>query len=191
MIPRSVSPCITDIESLEEVTDLASPVAKAAERLRLVTEAAEAQKARAVGELRHALMHLGCAAAALDAEQRDKLAQALYWGQLDIPVRDITVALGYADQRSLQAAAGPVDTGVACKRCAAPLLATSRSRLADVQKAGAGRSSSYAVAVASICEACREARASAEAWGWEVAEETGEPSDWPWDDDEGQVSPAA
>lgn len=187
MIPPD-SPCVSDLESLEEVSELAAPVAMAAERLRLVTEAAEAQKSRAVGELRHALLHLGCTAAALDPKRRDKLAQILYWGQLDIPVRDLVVSLGYADQRSLQAAAGPVDTGVACRRCATPLLATSRSRLAEVQKAGAGRSYRYDL---TTCPPCRDAQASAEQWDWDEVEEPWGPPDWPWDDDAGDIRPMA
>lgn len=52
MIPLPTALFVTDLESLEEVIELAAPVADAAERLRVVTEAAEIQKARATGELR-------------------------------------------------------------------------------------------------------------------------------------------
>lgn len=46
MIPLPTALFVSDLESLEEVIQLAAPVADAAERLRVVTEAAEIQKAR-------------------------------------------------------------------------------------------------------------------------------------------------
>jgi hypothetical protein len=195
MLPTpTVSPRVSDLESLEEVTELAAPVAVAAERLQLVTEAAEAQKAQAVGELRQALMRLGCDAA-LDACHRDGLARVLYWRHTDIPVRDIAAALGFADQRALLAAAGPVDTGMTCKRCTTPLLATSRSRLAELQKLGASPRRRYGRP--QTCDACRDVQASAEAAAWAAASAlaTGEQPSHHWprpsDDDYGDFEPAA
>jgi hypothetical protein len=194
MIPRSPSPRLAGLDSLEEVTELAAPVAKAAERLRLVTEAAEAQKAQAGRELRRALLHLGCNVT-LDVRQRDELARVLYWGHPDIPVRDIVVALGFADQRSMLAAAGPADTGIACERCAAPLLAKSRSGLVDIQKSGGRRWNRYGVTTA--CDACRDAldRASAMAWEAEASgmapDEPWYEPDEPWPGDDEWIDPAA
>jgi hypothetical protein len=178
MIPNRT---VSDLESLETVSKVAAPVAAAAERLRLVTEAAEAKKARAMGELRQALMRVG--RSALDAGHRDELARVLYWRHTDLPVRDIAVALGFADQRTLLAAVGPIATVVACERCATPLLATSRSRRAELQKLATSRSLRHGSRP--ICDACRELRASAEAAAWRAAsalvmgdaDDDGRPSD--------------
>jgi hypothetical protein len=192
MIPLPTALFVTDLEALEEVTELAAPVAQAAERLRLVTEAAEAQKARAMGDLRHALLHLGCSVAA-DDQHRARLARVLYWGYPGIPVRDIVTALAFADQRSLAAAAGTVESGILCERCASPLVARSRSRLTEVQKAVTGRRRPWSVAL--LCEACQDERARIEALEWAASESwEGEAWNraWPWDDGaDGYMDPAA
>ena len=190
MIPLPTALLVTDVESLEEVTELAAPVAVAAERLRLVKEAAEAQKARAVGDLRHALLHLGCSVAE-DECHRAKLARVLYWGYPDIPVRDVVVALSYADQRALVAAAGSVDTGIACTRCARQLVAGSRSALTDIQKESACRRRPWNSAL--ICAECRDAQSREEAMSWARdpwPDEDAWDHDGPWEDD-GFVNPAA
>ena len=153
-------------------------------------EAAEAQKARADGDLRHALLHLGCSVADDDC-RRAKLARVLYWGYPDIPVRDVVVALSYADQRALVAAAGSVDTGIACRRCARHLVAGSRSALTEIQKESAGRRRPWNSAL--ICAACRDAQSREEAMSlahdpW--PDDDAWDSEPPWEDD-GFLNPAA
>ena len=192
MIPLPTTPLptalfVTDPESLEEVTELVAPVTRAAERLRLATETADAEKARALGELRHALLHLGCKVVE-DGRYRAELARVLYWGHPEIPVRDIVPALGFADQRALAAAAGPFDTGVACKRCARSLVAWNRSGLADIQKESAGRGRPWSRSL--VCDPCREAQARAEV---EYAADPWPDEEWErdWPGDGGYLDPAA
>jgi hypothetical protein len=189
MIPLPTILFATEPQALEAVSELAAPVVNAAERLRLATEAAEAEKTRAAGELRRALLHLGCAVAD-DDRHRDHLARLLYWGYPMIPVRDIVATLAFADQRSLTVAAGPVDTGIVCKRCAKPLVARNRSSLTDMRKDASGR---RPWSRALVCQACREEQARADAMSWEAPDPWGNEErerEWLWDD-EADLDPAA
>jgi hypothetical protein len=182
MIP---SPTVSDLESFDQITELAAPVAAAAERLRLAVEAATAERARALGELRQTLLRVG--QSVVDIGQRDALARVLYWRHIDLPVRDIEAALGYADHRTLMSAVGSLTSDVACEGCATPLLATSRSRLAELQKLASARPNRYGRRP--LCDDCHH-RARSEVddtWAdWRPPEDYGydcdcEPVVWGWD----------
>ena len=105
------APAVCEIGRLDEVSELARPVAAANERLRHIVEALKAERARAVGDLRRAVLNLGhdC-----PPERRAELARVLYWRHTDVAVGDVTAAFGFHDQACLLRAVGPVASGVPC-----------------------------------------------------------------------------
>lgn len=70
----------------------------ASDRLRTVVHELEAERTRAVGDLRRAVLNLGRECL---PEQRAELARVLYWRHSEVPISDITVASGY-DQSALR-----------------------------------------------------------------------------------------
>ena len=128
---RPVMPTVSDLARLEEVCELASPVAAASERLRTVVEELKTERTRATGDLRRAVLNLGHEC---PTDQRAEVARILYWRHTEIPVTDITAAFGFHNQNGLLAAVGPIRSQANCEDCAGSLFATSRRELAEIDK---------------------------------------------------------
>jgi len=128
---RPAAPAVFELVPLEEVSELARPVAVAIDRLRSTIEEFKAERTSAVGSLRRAVLNLGhdC-----PADLRADLARVLYWCHTEVPVSDITVAFGFHDQPSLLAAVGSVRTRATCEDCGVTLVASSRRQLAELEK---------------------------------------------------------
>ena len=135
-------------------------------------EAADAHLQHVTGEakrrLNTAVAALGSTVLALAADdrppaERDALARRLYWDYRRVPVRDIVVALGFANQAEMLDAAGSLDTGVPCADCGRPLLARTRTQLDGIRPGT--RRPSYVRRVAS-CDECERLRRAAEEARW-------------------------
>jgi hypothetical protein len=148
---RSVAPAVSDLPCLEEVRELARTVASASERLRAVVEELKVERTRAVGDLRRAVLNLGHAC---PDDRRAEVARVLYWCHTEVPITDITVAFGFHDQASLLVAVGRVNSGAVCEHCGEPLLASSRRRLAELEKLGSRGPARYGPRP--LCPRCEE-----------------------------------
>jgi hypothetical protein len=139
-------------------------------------EAADAHLLQVTDEakrrLNTAVAALGASVLSLAADERvpaerDTLARRLYWDYRRIPVRDIVVALGFANQTEMLDAAGTRDAGVPCADCGRPLLARTRTQLDGIRPAT--RRPSYVRGGAS-CDECQRLRQAAEEARWEREE---------------------
>jgi hypothetical protein len=148
---RPVMPAVSDLVRLEEVCELAAPVAAASERLRTVVEELKTERTRAVADLRRAVLNLGhdC-----PIDQRAELARILYWRHTEIPITDITAAFGFHNQTGLLAVVGAVRSQATCEDCAKTLIATSRRQLADLDKLAAPTR----YGPQALCRPCRDRR---------------------------------
>lgn len=126
-----------------------------------VTDAAKRRLNTAVAALGASVLSL--AADERAPAERDALARRLYWDYRRIPVRDIVVALGFANQTEMLDAAGTRDTGVPCADCGRPLLARTRTQL-DGIRPGTRRPSS--VRSPATCDECQRLRRAAEDARW-------------------------
>ena len=144
-------PAVSDLARIEEVCELAAPVAAASERVRTVTEELKTEKTRAVADLRRAVLNLGhdC-----PPDRRAELARILYWRHTEVPVTDITAAFGFHNQNGLLATVGPVRSQTTCEDCGTSLFATSRRELADLDKQEAGNR----YGPPPLCWSCRHRR---------------------------------
>ena len=148
---RPVMPAVSDLARLEEVCELAAPVAAASERLQTVVEELKTERTRAVGDLRRAVLNLGhdC-----PADQRTEVARILYWRHTEIPVTDITTGFGFHNQNYLLAAVGPIRSQATCEDCAKSLFATSRRELAELDK----QTTPSRYGPPALCWPCRDRR---------------------------------
>ena len=149
---RPVAPSVSELARLDEVWALAAPVVTATDRLRTVVEELKAERTRAVGDLRRAVLNLGhdC-----PPEQRADLARVLYWRHTEVPISDITVAFGY-DQSALLAAVGTMRTTATCEDCDATLVASTRRQLTELEKRAATGPTRYGRPA--LCRPCDRQR---------------------------------
>jgi hypothetical protein len=150
---RPVMPTVSDLPHLEEVCELAGPVAAASERLRTVVEELKTERTRAVGDLRRAVLNLGhdC-----PVDRRAEVARILYWRHTEVPISDITAAFGFHNQNGLLAVVGAVRSRAMCEDCAKTLIATSRRELAELDKLATTGAARYGPQA--ICRPCRDRR---------------------------------
>jgi hypothetical protein len=84
-------------------------------------------------------------------------ARRLYWGVPSLPLDNIAVALGYRSKAEMTAAAGEVETGVACTDCGAELKASSRTQLKEITAAGSRPPQRHAWRDPLRCPPCKQA----------------------------------
>lgn len=152
MIPtRPALPAAATMARLEDVSEQARPVAEATAQLRTVTEELKVEKARAVGDLRRAVVQLGhdCA-----ADRSLEVARVLYWRHPEIPISDITIAFGFSNSATLAAAVGPVLSQACCEDCGVALVATSRRQLAELDRIAVTEPAWYRARP--LCPRCRD-----------------------------------
>ena len=153
-LTRPNAPAMHEATSDDGVGELVRPIQVATERLRMTIEQLGAERARAVADLRRAVLHAGHECA---DERRPEVARLLYWRYTEIPVGDITVALGFRNQAELLAAVGPVTSRASCIGCSTPLLAANRRRLTELNKLAAEGPTPYGPKpLCRWCEAERE-----------------------------------
>jgi hypothetical protein len=173
-LTRPDAPSMPEATSSDGLGELVRPIHVATERLRTTIEQLGAERARAVADLRRAVLHVGHECA---SERRPEVARLLYWRYTEIPVGDITVALGFRNQAELLAAAGPVTSRASCIDCSTPLLAANRRRLTELNKLAAEGPTPYGLKpLCRWCEAERD-RAVYEAPPDEIYEDEAGPWD--------------
>lgn len=130
---------------------------EAAEReLIAVTEHARAQLHESVAALTRVANTLWTGLES-SADLRAVAARRLYWGVPSLPPDNIAVALGYRSKREMAAAAGEVETGVACTDCGAGITASSRSQLKEITAAGTHSPHRHSWESPIRCRPCKQA----------------------------------
>jgi len=150
--PRLFAPSVSELARLDEVWDAARPVVASSERLRTAVEELKAERARAVADLRRAVLDLGHEC---PPDQRAELARVLYWRHTEVPVADITVAFGY-DQATLAGAVGTVRSAATCEDCDVGLVASSRRQLSELEKIATNGRARYGPRA--LCRRCSDRR---------------------------------
>ena len=148
---RPDAPALFDLARLEDVWGAAGPVAAATERLRTVVQQLKDERARAVGDLRRAVLNLGHEC---PADYRADLARILYWRYPEVPISDITAGFGFHGSASLLAVVGVMRSRATCDECGGALLATTRRELADLEKVADAGPRSYGPRP--LCRRCED-----------------------------------
>lgn len=122
------------------------------------------------------------------ADFRAIAARRLYWGLPSLPPDNIAVALGYRSKREMTAAAGEVETDVACADCGAGIKAASRTELKEVTAAGSRspQRRSWGADEPLRCRPCkqvhRQRQQEEERQRWMALEDEDDTIvDWPWE----------
>ena len=150
---RPDAAAVSELAHLDDIWEPARVVVAATDRLRKVVEELKVERTRAVGDLRRAVLNLGhdC-----PPDRRAELARVLYWRHTEVPISDITVAFGFHGQADLLNAVGWMQSQATCEDCGARLLASSRRRLAELEKVAATGPTRYGPRA--LCRVCRERR---------------------------------